>query len=361
MRRASVLGIPNERFAAGAIAEGYRRELAAAQLRFLADRGHDPLRPWQPGFDLLAVSGGGEDAAFGAGVLTAWRERPEFQVVTDVSTAASTAPFAFLGPAWDGGLEEVYTRITPRDLAIRGPWTTALFDDALAETAPLFRTISRHLDERMLEEIASAYRRRRLLLIGTTNLDAGVPVIWNVGAIAASGHPRALETVRKVLLASASLPGVFPPVLFDVTVDGRVHPELYVDGGRWRSCSSTPPPSGPTAAPPSPPTAPSCPPRTGHPQRTPRSQLDGDGSPYVDHGAACPQHPVGGVGLRRHEARVAGDARDEVEFRLADIGEGVTETDEEPFDPASMRALFGHAQRRTREGNVWMAHPPGLG
>lgn len=149
----------------------------------------------------------------------------------------------------------MYTRVTPSHIASRRPWTAALFDDALADTTLLFRIISRHLDERMLEEIAAAYRRGRLLLIGTINLDAGVPVIWNVGGIAALGHPRAFETVRKVLLTFSAVPGAFPPVLFEGTVDGRTYQELHVVGGLWRSCSSTPPPSGPSAASSSPPTA----------------------------------------------------------------------------------------------------------
>jgi hypothetical protein len=107
----------------------------------------------------------------------------------------------------------------------------ALFDDAMADTAPLFGTISRLLDERMLGAIAEEYRRGRLLFVATTNLDSATPVVWNIGAIAASGHPRAPDTIRRILLASAAIPGAFPPVLFDVELDGRRHQELHVDGG----------------------------------------------------------------------------------------------------------------------------------
>ena len=73
----------------------------------------------------------------------------------------------------------------------------------------------------------------RLLLIGTSNLDAQMPVIWNIGAIAQSGHPRALDTVRRILLASSAIPGAFSPVLFDVTLDGQPFQELHVDGGAF--------------------------------------------------------------------------------------------------------------------------------
>ena len=94
----------------------------------------------------------------------------------------------------------------------------------MADNAPLFKTISRYLDERMMAAIAAAYDQGRLLLIGTTDIDAQVPVIWNIGAIAKSGHPRALEVIRKILLASAAIPGAFPPSMIDVTVDEPASP-----------------------------------------------------------------------------------------------------------------------------------------
>ena len=360
--RASVLGIPNERFVPGGLADALRHELAAAQLRYFDHRGHDPRRLWAPGFDLLAVSGGGEDGAFGAGILTAWPERPEFQIVTGVSTGALTAPFAFLGSAWDGGLEEVYTRITPHDIAIRRPWTAALFDDALADTAPLFRTISRYLDEPMLEEIAGAYRRGRLLLIGTTNLDAGLPVIWNVGAIAASGHPRALETVRKVLLASSAVPGAFPPVLFDVSVDGRTYQELHVDGGAVAQLFLYPASLGAER-------------RAALAARRPIAPLRAwvIRNARLDPNWAETDRRTLTIAQRALSTMISASGffdlqriwlvtqRDGIAFRLAYIGEDFTETYTEPFDPDYMRALFAYAQRRTRSGDVWVSHPPGLG
>ena len=125
----------------------------------------------------------------------------------------------------------MYTTITPSDILEKRGLFGAIFGDALADTTPLFHLISRYLDERMLADIADAYRKGRLLLIGTTSLDEQRPVIWNIGAIAASGRPGALELVRKVLLASASIPGAFPPVLIDVEAAGRRYQEMNVDGG----------------------------------------------------------------------------------------------------------------------------------
>jgi predicted acylesterase/phospholipase RssA len=90
-------------------------------------------------------------------------------------------------------------------------YAAAIWDDAMADNSPLFNTISRYLDEAMMAEIGRAYAGGRLLLIGTSNLDAQVPVIWNIGAIAQSGHRKALETVRRILLASSAIPGAFAP------------------------------------------------------------------------------------------------------------------------------------------------------
>ena len=125
----------------------------------------------------------------------------------------------------------MFTDITLADVLVERSYTAAIWDDAMADNSPLLRTISRYLDETMLAQIGRAYADGRLLLVGTSNLDAQTPVIWNIGAIAQSGHPRALDTVRRILLASSAIPGAFAPVLFDVTLDGQPFQELHVDGG----------------------------------------------------------------------------------------------------------------------------------
>ena len=144
---------------------------------------------------------------------------------------ALIAPFAFLGPAYDPQLRAVYTDIGPDDI-YRTHWLlSAVFNDALASTEPLFRLISRYCNEKMLAAIAGEYRKGRLLLIGTTNLDVQRPVIWNTGAIAASERAGALDLFRKVLLPSESIPGVFPPVMIDVEAGGQHFQDMHVDGG----------------------------------------------------------------------------------------------------------------------------------
>ena len=123
--------------------------------------------------------------------------------------------------------------VAPHDVLRPRGILAALTDDAMADNEPLFRTISRHLDQRMLDALAQGYRDGRLLFVGTANLDAQVPVTWNIGAIAASGHPGALDLIRRILLASAAIPGAFPPVMLDVTVAGRHYQEMHVDGGAF--------------------------------------------------------------------------------------------------------------------------------
>jgi hypothetical protein len=220
-----------------AIVESVRRERAA----LAAEGFHGPLPP----ADYLALSGGGADGAFGAGLLCGWTvagDRPTFKVVTGISTGALMAPFAFLGPEYDAVLREVYTLTDTDDiLKKRGLLLGALFCDAMADTKPLWRLMERYIDERMLEEIAAEYRKGRLLIVGTTNLDARRAVLWNIGEIAASDIPERLQLVRSILIASASIPAAFPPVLIDVEVDGERYQEMHVDGGAMTQVFVYPP------------------------------------------------------------------------------------------------------------------------
>ncbi|WP_462322843.1 patatin-like phospholipase family protein [Halochromatium sp.] len=182
----------------------------------------------------LVISGGGGDGAFGAGLLTGWTEtgtRPEFQIVTGISTGALIAPFAFLGPDYDPVLREVYTQFSTKDLMEpRGP-LEILRGDAVSSTRPLRRKIAEYLNDEVLAKIAAEGRKGRSLLVGTTNLDAGRPVVWDITRLAASTAPNAPALIHDVILASASIPGVFPPVLIEVEADGRRFDELHVDGG----------------------------------------------------------------------------------------------------------------------------------
>jgi len=197
-----------------------------------------------PPANFLALSGGGDDGAFGAGLLCGWTAsgtRPEFKLVTGISTGALLAPFAFLGSKHDDALRAVYTQTSPKDILEARGLLSAVFNDAMADNAPLGRLAEKYVTADMLKEIATEYAKGRLLLMATTNLDARQAVIWNMTKIAASGQPEALKLFHKIMLASAAIPGAFPPAMIDVEADGKRYQEMHVDGGAMAQVFVYPP------------------------------------------------------------------------------------------------------------------------
>jgi predicted acylesterase/phospholipase RssA len=185
-------------------------------------------------FTYLALSGGGGDGAFGAGLLNGWTQtgtRPEFTVVSGVSTGALMAPFAFLGPAYDGILGAIYTSGLGITLVDSPNLINAIFGSGIFDNNRLRSLVSQFATEDIVAQIAEEHRKGRRLLMVTTNLDAQRPVIWNMGAIAASGAPNAVELFRSVMTASASIPGVFSPTLIPAESEGNLFREMHVDGG----------------------------------------------------------------------------------------------------------------------------------
>lgn len=182
----------------------------------------------------LAVSGGGPRGAYGAGVLVGWAEagtRPEFTVVTGVSVGALTAPFAFLGSDYDDELEKLYTEYYTSDLVRKRNPLTAFWRDSLTSSEPLKVIIAHYVDEKMVRDLSVEYKKGRQLYVITTNLDAGRPVMWNIGAIAASENPEKIDLIRDVICASASIPGLMPPVYIEVEANRKYYDEMHVDGG----------------------------------------------------------------------------------------------------------------------------------
>jgi hypothetical protein len=206
--------------------ESWKREQA-----YRRSQGHTgPLPPAV----FLAISGGGDNGAFGAGLLAGWTKagtRPEFKLVTGVSTGALISPFAFLGPAYDAQLKAMYTAVSMKDIAVKRSILSVVYGDSMADTTPLWNLLKKSVTPEMLDAIAAEHEKGRILLVGTANLDARRPVIWNVTKIAASRRPGALELVRKILLASAAIPGTFPPVMIDVEAGNQAYDEMHVDGG----------------------------------------------------------------------------------------------------------------------------------
>jgi hypothetical protein len=206
--KATVMGMSGIRF----FADGDPAVMLAAAQQSLdreradwAATGHSgPLPP----ANFLAISGGGENGAYGAGLLVGWTKagnRPTFKVVTGISTGALTAPFAFLGPAYDQKLTEVYTKISGSDVLTVRNVVSGVLQDAMADNSPLRATVAKYVDQPMLDAIEAEYKKGRLLLVATTDLDARRPVIWNIGEIALRHNPGSLQLVRDVLVASAGL------------------------------------------------------------------------------------------------------------------------------------------------------------
>jgi predicted acylesterase/phospholipase RssA len=183
--------------------------------------------------DMLALSGGGAGGAYGAGVLVGLTNagtRPRFEIVTGVSTGALIAPFAFLGSDWDNELTKAY-RGDATDGLMQSRGLGALFDVGMFDGKPLRELVERFVTKDLLAAISRGTSEGRMLLVATTNLDREETVIWDMGAIAQAGDDKALKLFRDVLVASASVPGVFPPVMIDVEKDGKTYQEMHVDGG----------------------------------------------------------------------------------------------------------------------------------
>jgi hypothetical protein len=191
------------------------------------------LKPDAKGeIDALALSGGGANGAYGAGVLKGWTtsgQRPEFQLVTGISAGALTAPFAFLGPAWDERLRQAFFAPEAAHL-VQGRGPLGLLTPGLYRKAPLEDLVRGYVTDEMIRAIAEEHAKGRRLLVGTTDLDTEQLIVWDMGAIAAKGGAEARDLFGTVLIASASVPGVFSPTMIRVEGGGRTLSEMHVDG-----------------------------------------------------------------------------------------------------------------------------------
>lgn len=309
----------------------------------------------------LAISGGGADGAFGAGLLTGWSatgDRPEFQMVTGISTGALTAPFAFLGPRYDAVLREVYTKTSTTDILRFRAWISILFSDSAADSAALHDLIRHHVDDEVIAAIAAEHARGRRLFIGTTDLDHSRPRIWDIGAIAANGHPSAKDLVHKIMLASASIPGAFPPVRIGVVAEGKVYDELHVDGGTTAQVFIYPATVdwGNVLA---------------------HFRVPEPANIFVIRNASLKPRPetvepkVTKIADRAISSLIRsqgiGDLyliymlsiRDGANYHLADIPDSFDEQPQEFFDPVYMNKLFDLGYQLAKEGYPWEKTPPG--
>lgn len=344
--------------------EGLRREFAYAEKTGKRELGTA---------NYLAISGGGENGAYGAGLLTGWTAlgtRPEFKGVTGVSTGALIAPFAFLGPAYDAQLERFYTTIDRGDVMRSRGLITALLRDSLYDSTPLLNLIRGALTPEMVAAIGREYSEKgRLLLVGTTNLDVPVGVLWNIGDIAASGRQDASELIAKILLASASIPGAFPPVMIDIESGGHHFQEMHVDGGTVAQVMLYPPSLSSNDF------------RFDHAPEKERLRATLEKRPFrlfiIRNARSAPDFET----VDRSTLSIAGRAisalisaqgvgdlyqlfvlarRDRMDYNATWIPESFSERPSEPFERGYMNRLFQVGRTAIAGGNAWSKYPPGF-
>lgn len=312
--------------------------------------------------EVLAISGGGENGAYGAGLLCGWSElgtRPTFNVVTGISTGALTAPFAFLGSDYDEALKTCYTTLSTSDLVTERGLLEGLTSDALSDPDGLRDMLESQFSEEAYRLMGEEHLKGRRLFVGTTNLDRMEPSYWCLSAIAAEDLPGGRQLAIDIILASASIPGVFPPVMIEVVAaDGRTYDEMHVDGGVSSQVFTYP-----VAL------------------RLRSSDVLGDarrGTPTVwvirnaplvfrYEQVARSLFDIAGrsiSGLIRSNG--IGDLyriwltaiRDGFDFRLASIPFDFDVEPSEPFDPVHMKALFERGRSDILTGEAWRDHPP---
>lgn len=327
---------------------------------FLAQYGPQIARGETIRHTSLALSGGGPDGAFGAGLLAGWTQRgdrPEFEVVTGVSTGAIIAFFAYLGPQYDDTLREIYTTYESSDLFVPTIFAGLTGGTALLDTRGYRQLIERYIDDAVIEEIAEAYRNNRLLLIGTTNIDASRPVVWNIGAIAASGHPQAKRLIHDVLQASSAIPAAFPPSIIPVDAGGKRYDEMHVDGGATQQVMLYSPSL-----------------RTTDLDAAIGAEIDREVYVVMNNKLGKPYDPV-----RPRLASIAGTAassliggsgsgdiyrifavalRDGIDLNVISIPRDFDAEPNEMFDPVYMTALYNVGLQLGLSGEAWSPYPP---
>jgi predicted acylesterase/phospholipase RssA len=354
--RAEIPGMPGVRYAVGGDMSGLIALAADAQRleqEYRATQGQTgPLPPAH----YLAISGGGDKGAFTAGVLNGWTAagtRPEFKLVTGISTGALIAPFAFLGAKYDATLKDVYTNIAPEDVLERRNIVKGLFSDAMADNAPLWELTRKHVPAEVLQEVAAEYAKGRFLLIGTADMDARRGILWNMGKIASYGTPEALELFVSVMMASAAIPVAFPPVMIDVEVDGQAYQEMHVDGGTMSQVFAYPPAIRLDRL---------ANERERHLYVIRNARLDPDWAQVERKTMSIGGRAISSLlhtqGIGDIFRIYATADRDGVDFNLGFIPPTFTAPHPEDFDQTYMRALYDVGYDLTLQGFPWLKAPP---
>lgn len=363
MNQAIVPGLPAVRAPAGVPSAVMEADLSRSFAQESATE--FPVGPdGQIHYAHLALSGGGANGAFGAGFLVGWTKtgkRPSFKIVTGVSTGALMAPFAFLGAGYDTALTEFYTTTSSRNIfRMLSIIPQLLGGESLADSGPLRLLIEQQVDAEFLRRIAAAHNGGRRLYIATTDLDSQRLWVWNMGLIATSGRPEAVQIFRQVMLASASVPIAFPPVFFEVETDGRRFDEMHVDGGVGARVFFSGGVFSFSAA------------RADVGRGVGREEI------YIIHNGQLLPSPqttprsLRGIGLRAFESAgksaIVGDLfriyavtlREQAGFNWITIPETVELAGNELFDPVKMGELYALGYQHALADSPWQTDPPGL-
>lgn len=342
---------------------GIDNELALIQSQIIARANAEGKLPNDGLIDVLVLSGGGSDGAFGAGLLNGWTakgDRPEFTLVTGISTGALIAPFAFLGSEYDPELERFYTNTKTDDvvaLRIFSTLTGSLL--GLSDTTGLKAAVERGITNDVVRRIAAEHAKGRRLWVGSTNLDAQRPVIWDLGRIAQSSDPNRRALIRDILLASAAIPGAFPPRQIRVQIDGETYTEMHVDGGVTRQLFlypveldlSTVEQDERLRL------------RQGTVFAVRNTKLDPDFAPtaasIVDIAARSISTLIKAAGVADVLVIIAQTQRDGFDLKFTSVPADFTQREDELFDPVYMRALYDRGYDLITNGDPWReATPP---
>ena len=323
----------------------------------------DPTKVVPKGpLNVLALSAGGANGAFGAGFLTGWSQtgtRPVFHVVAGVSIGALLAPLAFLGRQYDTAISRMLIDLSGKYRVALRPRFVAVFGFSLASALPLEKLIAEYFDQRVLDEIAANHRAGRRLYVGTSHVYAGRLTVWDMGAIANSGRPEALALFRHVLLASTAVPTLLPPITFEVEAHGQSYGEMHVDGGILRQAFVAP---------------------YGFDWSRAKERLgtNGDINFYViRNGRVSPEYmvmPPDVISLTQHAMLQLTQAvgignldslyllaqTEHAQFHAAWIDESFDAPSIELYDPKYVQALFEHGREQARRANAWHRLPPGM-
>jgi hypothetical protein len=358
--QAQVPGLEEYRFIGD---DGIVRDMRATLARLYEARSSVvSMDEWKKPIRILSISGGGQNGAYGAGLLAGWSEsgtRPTFQFVTGISTGALTAPMAFLGPDYDPILKRVYTLYDTADFIEKKGLLGALTSDSMMRVKGLKSVIDEFVNDDVVDAIAVEHRKGRRLWVGTTNLDANEPTFWCISGIASSDVDDRAALIRKILLASASIPVAFPPVYFEVEADGTTYDEMHVDGGVANQVFVYPLTVD----------------IQGLLEQVIGQPLD-DPKVYVIRNSRILPHweatkpKILPIAARAMSSLIStqgvgdlyqiylGCLRDDMDFNLARIPDSFDKTYDQDFDPVYMTALYELGYEHAKNGYAWEKLPP---